>query len=295
MVRSKRLMKTRLTAYTFLFPNILGFVVFILLPVVFSFAMSFTNWDGYNWPDFIGLKNFGRMINSESFRISLVNTLIFSFFSVPFTIAISTLMAVGMNVPGKGVYLFRLLIFVPYVSSTIAIAAVWNLILHPTMGPVNHLLMDLGIRNPPGWFSSSASAMSGVIIISIWKHLGYFMVIMLAALQGIPRSLYECSLIDGANPRQQFFKITLPMLSPALFFASVIGIINSFKVFDLIYALTEGGPGRATNVLAFTIYQEAFIRFRFGYASSLALFLFLIIMIVTYIQFRGQKKWVHYV
>lgn len=291
---NKLLLKTRITAYTFLLPNIVGFVAFVLLPVVFSFGMSFTDWDGYNAANFIGLENYVKMFGNETFRISLKNTLIYTFFSVPVAVATSMVLAVILNTAAKGIKFFRLFIFLPYVSSTIAIAAVWNLILHPSLGPVNHLLASLGVENLPRWFSSSTWALPGVIVISIWKHIGYFMVIILAALQGIPSSLYECSEIDGANSVQRFFKITVPMLTPAIFFASVIGLINSFKVFDLIYALTEGGPGRATNVLAYTIYQEAFIRYDMGYASALALFLFVTIMIFTFIQFRGQQKWVHY-
>jgi ABC-type sugar transport system permease subunit len=137
-------------------------------------------------------------------------------------------------------------------------------------------------------------ALPGVILVSVWKHLGFYMVILLAALQGIPRSLYDCAEIDGAGVLPRFFRITVPMLTPALFFCTVIGVINSFKVFDLIYALTEGGPGRATNVLAYTIYQQAFLRYQMGYASALAVFLFLVIIIFTLVQFRGQRRWVQY-
>ena len=162
------------------------------------------------------------------------------------------------------------------------------------MGPVNSFLMGMGISDPPRWLSSTEWALFSVIVVSIWKRVGYFMVIFLAGLQGIPDQLYESANIDGASRMRQFFSITLPMLSPTIFFASIIGIIQSFKVFDLIYALTEGGPGRATNVLAYTIYQEAFIKYKFGYASAISYFLFAIILVVTIIQFRGQKKWVHY-
>lgn len=289
-----RLWKTRLTAYAFLLPNMIGFVAFIVIPVAFSFAMSFTNWDGHLQRDFVGFANYARMFANETFQISLVNTLVYTFFSVPVAVAIAIVFAVLLNRGGKAITAFRLFIFLPYVSSTIAIAAVWNLILHPSLGPVNQFLVQLGIGDPPRWFSSSQWALVSVIAVSIWKNVGYFMVIILAALQGIPSTLYESADIDGANPIQQFFRITIPLLTPAVFFAMVIGIIQSFKVFDLIFALTEGGPGRATNVLAYTVYQEAFQRFRMGYASALAVFLFLVIMIFTLVQFRGQKKWVQY-
>lgn len=289
-----RLWKTRLTAYTFLLPNMIGFLVFVVFPVAFSFAMSFTNWDGHLQREFIGFGNYVRMFGNETFRISLSNTLVYTFFSVPVAVAIAIVFAVLLNQGGRLITGFRLFIFLPYVSSTIAIAAVWNLILHPSLGPVNQALASIGFEELPRWFSSSQWALTSVIIVSIWKNVGYFMVIILAALQGIPSSLYESADIDGASPLQKFFRITIPLLTPAVFFAMVIGIIQSFKVFDLIFALTEGGPGRATNVLAYTVYQEAFQRFRMGYASALAVFLFVVIMLFTFIQFRGQKKWVQY-
>lgn len=294
MASTMTLRQTRITAYTFLLPNLIGFVVFIVLPVIFSFTMSFTNWDGYLQREFIGFGNYVRMFENETFRISLTNTLVFTFFSVPVAVAMAIVLAVLLNYGSKMITAYRLFIFLPYVSSTIAIAAVWNLILHPSLGPVNQILIKLGIENVPRWFSSSQWALFSVIIVSIWKNVGYFMVIILAALQGIPSSLYECAEIDGAGRLQRFFNITIPLLTPAIFFATVIGIIQSFKVFDLIFALTEGGPGRATNVLAYTVYQEAFMRYRMGYASALAVFLFTVIMVFTFIQFRGQKKWVQY-
>jgi ABC-type sugar transport system permease subunit len=294
MANYSNLRSTRKTAYLFLLPNTVGFVVFIVFPVISSFIMSFTNWDGYRLHEFIGLQNYIQMFQNESFQISLKNTLIYTVFSVPIALSLAIILAVILNKGGKLITFYRTAIFLPYVSSTIAIAAVWNLILHPSLGPINNFFISLGIQNPPRWFSSSQWALSSVIFVSIWKNIGYYMVIALAALQGIPSSLYEAALIDGANPQQRFFRITIPLLTPAIFFSFVIGMINSFKVFDLIFALTEGGPGRATNVLAYTIYQEAFGRYQMGYASALAMFLFLIIMIMTLIQFRGQEKWVHY-
>lgn len=154
--------------------------------------------------------------------------------------------------------------------------------------------MSIGITSPPKWLSSKDWAMTAVIVMSVWKSIGYYMIIFLAGLQGIPDYLYEASRIDGANKVQQFFKITIPSLSPTIFFSTIIGIIGSFKVFDQVYMLTEGGPGRATNVLAYTVYMEAFTRHRLGYASAVAYILFIMILIVTVIQFRGQKKWVNY-
>jgi len=174
------------------------------------------------------------------------------------------------------------------------VAVVWNMMFHPSMGPVNNLLYALGVENPPKWSASTTWAMPTVIMASIWKNAGYYMVIYLAALQGIPRELYEAARIDGASGWQCFRRITWPLLTPSTFFVSMMLTISSFKVFDLIYVMTGGGPGRATNVLVFTIYDSAFVSFEYGYSSAIALVLFVIVMAITVLQFRMEKKWVNY-
>ena len=168
------------------------------------------------------------------------------------------------------------------------------MIFHPTRGPLNLFLSHIGISNPPQWLVSSSTALVSVMIVAIWKQAGYYMVIILAGLQSIPKHLYEAAEIDGANGLKRFFHITLPMLSPTMFMVTILALISSFQVFDLISIMTEGGPGRATNVLVYRIYQEGFKYLNFGYASAMAYFLFIIILIITLIQFRGQKKWVTY-
>lgn len=278
----------------FLLPNIIGFMLFTFIPVIAALFYSFTSWNGFTSPSFIGLGNFIELFQDTTFSISFWNTIYYTGVSVPVTLALSLLVAVLLNNKIKGIKFFRTAFFLPYISASVAIAVVWQLLYHPAMGPINNFLQGLGITEPPRWLSSSSWAMTAVIIVSTWRFVGYYMVIFLAGLQGIPDYLYEAAEIDGATNWQQFWKITLPMLSPTIFFVLIIAIIKSFKVFDLIYILTEGGPGRATNVLAYTVYQEAFVKYKFGYASAMSYVLFIMIMIVTLIQFRGQRKWVSY-
>ncbi|NWQ42239.1 sugar ABC transporter permease [Bacillus sp. EB106-08-02-XG196] len=293
-VRSKTIRRNRIIAYTFLLPNIIGFLIFILIPVIASFFMSFTSWNGFGVVEFIGLDNYKQLLNDENFKISFFNSILFMVISVPITLFLSMLIAVALNQGIRFVKVFRTAVFLPYVTATIAVAAVWQLIFNPTMGPINGVLMNLGIDQPPGWLSSPTWALISVSIVYIWHSVGYYMVLFLAGLQSIPDYLYEAAELDGAGPISKFFNITVPMLSPVLFFTTIIGVINSFKVFDLIYVLTGGGPGRSTHVLVYDIYNTAFKQFEYGYASAMAYVLFLLILVISIIQFRGQKKWVNY-
>ncbi|WP_284645139.1 carbohydrate ABC transporter permease [Paenibacillus silviterrae] len=291
---SRQTRRNRVIGYTFLLPNIIGFLMFICIPVVASFLMSFTEWNGFGEIEFIGLSNYMRLWEDETFRISLLNSLIMTGVSVPATLLLAILAAVALNKGIKAVKLFRTAIFLPHITATIAVAVVWQLLYNPTMGPINGMLRSLGIDEPPTWLASSQWALISVIIVSIWHSIGYYMILYLAGLQGIPKDLYEAAEIDGAGKVSQFRNITLPMLSPVIFFTVIIGIINSFKVFDLIFVLTKGGPGRSTHVLVYDIYHTAFQRFEYGYASAMAYVLFTIILIITVIQFQGQKRWVNY-
>jgi multiple sugar transport system permease protein len=293
-VKSKTIKRNRIIAYTFLLPNIIGFLVFILIPVIASFFMSFTSWNGFGVIEFIGIDNYKQLLKDENFKISFFNSILFMVISVPITLFLSMLIAVALNQGIRFVKVFRTAVFLPYVTATIAVAAVWQLIFNPTMGPINGVLMNLGIDQPPGWLSSPTWALISVSIVYIWHSVGYYMVLFLAGLQSIPDYLYEAAELDGAGPISKFFNITVPMLSPVLFFTTIIGVINSFKVFDLIYVLTGGGPGRSTHVLVYDIYNTAFKQFEYGYASAMAYVLFLLILVISIIQFRGQKKWVNY-
>jgi multiple sugar transport system permease protein len=290
----KKTFKKNLVAYSFILPNLLGFTIFTLVPMLFALGLAFMSWDGANPIQFVGLKNFQKMLHDETFKISTFNTLYYVVCTVPATMVCSLFLAVLLNRPFKGRNIFRAIYFFPYVASLVAVAVVWNMMFHPSMGPINNLLRVLGVQNPPAWSASTTWAMPTVILASIWKNMGYYMVIYLAALQGIPAELYEAARIDGATPWQCFKKITLPLLTPATFFVTMMLTISSFKVFDLVYVMTGGGPGRATNVLVFTIYDSAFVSFEYGYSSAIAMVLFAIVLVITLLQFRMEKKWVSY-
>ena len=287
-------LKKNLVAYSFILPNFLGFMILTMIPILFSFVLSVCEWDSANPIKFVGLDNFTRMLTDDTFKISMKNTLYYAVGTVPVTMFLALMLALLMNSKIKGVVAFRAIIFFPYVASLVAVAVVWNALFHPDMGPVNSLLSMIGVQNPPRWSASTTWAMPTIIGLSIWKSVGYYVIVYLAALQGIPRELYESAKIDGANSFQRFCCITWPMVTPTTFFVTIMLTIFAFKVFDIMYITTQGGPGRATNVLVYHIYNRAFIGFEFGYASALSVVLFAIVLIVTIIQFRTEKKFVSY-
>ena len=286
--------KSRRTGYLFLLPNFIGFAIFTLIPVIAALMLTFVRWDFANPMRFVGLNNFMRLFRDETFKISLWNTIYYTIVSVPLTMGISLMLAILLNKIVKGVKFLRTIYFFPYITSMVAVAIVWNMLYNPSMGPINNILRDLGINNPPGWTASSDWAMTAIILMSVWKQIGYYMVIYLAGLQGIPGHLYEAATIDGANTWQKFRYITLPMLTPTTFFVSIMLIIGSFKVFTQVIVMTGGGPGRASKVLVLHIYEQAFLYFRFGYSSAIAMVLFLIVITITIIQFKKEEKWVNY-
>ena len=199
-------------------------------------------------------------------------------------------LAVLINQKIKGIGIFRTAIFFPYVASVVAVAAVWQMLFQKDMGLVNEVLRAIGVADPPGWFASTKWALAAVIIVNIWKNMGYYMIIYLAALQDIPTSLVEAGMLDGANAWQRFWRIKWPLLGNATFFVVMMLTINCFKSFDLIYALTEGGPGTATTLLSQYIYNQSFISWDYGRASAAAMVLFAIVAVITLFQFRLEKK-----
>jgi multiple sugar transport system permease protein len=190
--------------------------------------------------------------------------------------------------------LFKVIYFMPFISSIVAVAVVFQVLFHPTKGPINQLLLKLGVENPPGWIADVTFALPSVMLIMIWTGIGFNLIIYLAGLQNIPKELYEAAEIDGATAWSQFTKITIPLVSPTTFLLFVTGVISSFKVFDLIIVLTNGGPANSTITPVVYLYQQAFVELKTGYASAISLVMFVIILIITYIQFIGQKKWVNY-
>ncbi len=275
---------------SFILPNFIGFFLFIMLPVLFSFFLSFNEWDGFNEMTFVGLKNFGRIFKDSVFRAALWQTVVYVIFTVGITLVASLGLAVLLNQKLRGVNFFRSAVFFPHVASIVAVGVVWNAMLQKDFGPVNEFLRWIGITNPPGWTASTSWSIPSVIIVSVWQNMGYFMIVYIAALQDIPVSLYEASTIDGANKWQQFKRITLPMLTPAHFFVFMMLTINSFKIFSLIMVMTEGGPGTSTTMLSYYIYNQSFISWDYGKASAASMILFLIVATITVIQFRIEKK-----
>lgn len=275
---------------SFILPNFIGFFLFIMLPVLFSFFLSFNEWDGFNEMTFVGLKNFGRIFKDSVFRAALWQTVVYVIFTVGITLVASLGLAVLLNQKLRGVNFFRSAVFFPHVASIVAVGVVWNAMLQKDFGPVNEFLRWIGITNPPGWTASASWSIPSVIIVSVWQNMGYFMIVYIAALQDIPVSLYEASTIDGANKWQQFKRITLPMLTPAHFFVFMMLTINSFKIFSLIMVMTEGGPGTSTTMLSYYIYNQSFISWDYGKASAASMILFLIVATITVIQFRIEKK-----
>ena len=278
----------------FVLPNLICFALFTLIPVITGLAISFTNYDGFDKMDFVGLSNYVRLFKDSYFSISLRNNFVYMLICVPAQLVCGLLLAMGIAGKSKLNALLKVMLFFPSITSMVVVSMVWMVLLNPVQGPINQALMAMGIANPPGWLTSSSWALYTVIFIMVWKSSGYYMVMFFGGLQAIPDTLYEAASIDGANRLRQFWHITIPLLSPTTFMVMVLATINSFKVFDAIKIMTNGGPGRSTNVLVFRIYQESFVYYRFGYGSAIAMVLFVIVLILTLIQFRGQKKWVTY-
>lgn len=289
--RGSRLrLRNALIGWSFILPNFIGFALLTLVPIIVLFYMSFTNWNVFGKADWVGLANFQRLIGDGSFRISVINTLYYSAMHIPLTIVVSLGLALLLNNKLRGVAFFRTAAFFPYITSIVAIAVVWNLLFSPEYGPINEFLRFIGIQNPPGWLTSPQWAMPAVVIVSTWRDMGYYMILFLAGLQTVPRELHEAARVDGASIWQRFVNVTLPCLRPTMFFVTVMLTINSFKIFDLILVMTEGGPGQSTLVMSQFIYRKGFEESQFGYASAAAVVLFFMCIIVTILQFLWNRK-----
>lgn len=283
----------KLWSIFFLAPYVIGLLVFWIGPVIASIFISFTKWELVGSPVWVGFNNYKQLFSDEIFIKSLINTAYYTILSVPLSMICSLLLAVAMNQKLKGIVVFRTAFFMPYISSMVAVALLWSWIYNPQYGILNYFLELIGI---PGqnWLGDPKWAMPALVFMSVWKGLGYNMMIWLAALQGIPEDLYEAARIDGANKWQQFKNITVPLLSPTTFMLLILSIINSFKVFEQSYIMTKGGPAHATMTMVLYIYSNAFEWLKMGYASAMAYILAIIILVLTVIQLRLQKKWVHY-
>ncbi|SFL31792.1 carbohydrate ABC transporter permease [Halanaerobium salsuginis] len=284
--------KQAIAGYLFILPNLIGFFIFVFVPLIASFILSFFSWDLVNEPTYVGLENFKMMFSRPLFCKTLLNTIYYTFGVVPLTIILGLFLAVLVNNTKKN-FVYKFSFFMPYLIPMVGAALIWQSIYMPNFGILVYLLDKIGI-NSPQWLSDPNWAMPAIIIMSVWKSIGFTFIVLLAGLQGIPARYYEAARIDGASPIQQFFKITVPLLTPTIFFAVVISMIDSFKVFDQAFILTKGGPADATKTLVYYIYTQGFEYFRMGYASSIGWFLLIIIFTITVFQFIYQRKWVSY-
>lgn len=293
-MRKYGLRKNHLYGYLFIAPNMMGIIVFFLIPALFSLYLAFVDWNfTQKEKTFIGLDNFTRLFADEVFRTSLKNTLIF-LAAVPVTVLLSFLAAVVLNRQVYWKKTIRTMFFMPYITSGVANSFVWMLLFEPKQGPINQFLQRLGVENPPGWLSSIETSMLAIDMIWVWFLLGYNMIIYLAALQEVPQEIVEAAVIDGANPLQRVYSITVPLVSPTTLFLLITGFIVTIKHFGIIQAITQGGPGNSTSVLSLFVYKTAFRYYQMGYASAISWVLFLLILSITLVQWKLQKKWVHY-
>ncbi len=280
-------------AWVFILPALLGLFVFRLGPIIFAFFMSFTHWDIFSPPDWVGFSNYAEMFSDPTFWTMLKNTFIFSGIYVPSVMVIGLVLAVLVNQKFRGVNTFRAIFFSPVVTSAVAIGLVWGWLLSPKYGLLNNFLQLFNVAGP-SWLGDPKWALMSIAFVMTWKMAGYYMILFLAGLQDIPVVLYEASRIDGATPKQTFWHVTLPLLSPTTFFVLIIAIIDSFRNFQIIYTMTRGGPGVSSTTLVYSIYQNAFVFYRMGYASAIAYVLLAIVGGITLANFYLKKRWVKY-
>jgi len=285
-----------LAGFLFVSPMLLGVFVLVLLPIVATFVLSFADWNfvaGWDGIDWIGFDNFRKLLEDSLFIRSVRNNLIF-LLAVPVYMIISMMLAVLID---RYVYMkgyFKVAYFMPYISNIVAVAVVWQVLFHPSYGPINQTLKALGMSDPPKWIADPHFALASIMMITVWISIGFNLIVYIAGLQSIPRDLYEAADIDGASGWTKFVRITVPLLSPTSFFLLVTGIISTFKVFDIIAVLTQGGPIGSTSMMVWYLYDQAFTNLKIGYASSVAVVLFVFVFLITLGQWAAQKKWVNY-
>ncbi len=290
-----------LTASSFLIPSLIGFAIFYFAPMVISVFISLTDWngldrlfaDGFVKQHFIGLANYKDILASPEFWKVLKNTFTYIILYIPLMLIVSISVAGLLSQKRRGVGAFRVIYYIPVLTSWVAASLIWKSILAPQYGAMNNILALFGIEGP-GWLLDEKWAMPAIVLVSVWKDMGFFGLILLSGMVGINRSYYEAAEIDGAGAWTRFLKITLPLLTPSIFYVLIVSLINSFQLFPQIMIMTDGGPNGATQVMVERIYKYGFRYFKMGYASAFSWILFVIILIFTAIQMRGQKRWVNY-
>jgi len=293
---SRMALQENITGYLFILPNLIGLAVFTFFSIGFSLFISFTDWNlvgQLSQVNVVGFENYMNVFQDGYFWASLWNNLWF-LMVVPVKILLSLLFAVALHQFVIGRKALRVIYFLPHITNMAAILVVWNLLFHPEKGPVNSVLMSLGVEHPPMWLLDSFWAKPNIALFDIWSSVGFYTMIYLAALQNVNQELYESAEIDGAGAIRKFRSITVPMISPTTFFLMILMIVGSFQQWSNIQIMTQGGPGSSTYVLGYYIYSMGFNYYQMGYASAVAWLLCIIIVLFTLIQFRLQKKWVHY-
>lgn len=287
----KNKIREALWGYLFITPNFIIVLIFTIFPVFFSLYISMTDWNILSNANFIGWANYQRIMSDPVAKETFFNTFYFAVISVPINVVLTLVLAVLMNQKLRGITFYRTAFYLPVITASVAVSLMFMWIL-ANNGLMNQFLELLGLA-PVKWLTDTKVALNSVIGVTIWKGLGLNMIIFLAALQDIPTELLEAASIDGANRFQQFIKITVPLISPVIFFVTITGVIGSFQSFDLVYNMTRGGPGHATTVIGYYIWQQAFNYMKMGYGSALAYVLFIAILIFTLIQWVLRKRWVY--
>jgi multiple sugar transport system permease protein len=280
-------------ALLFLAPTLIGLAVLSAGPILATLGISLTNWDMLTAPDFAGLDNYTRLLGDPRFLRALQNTFFYTFVSVPLGLVLALGLAAALNQQIRGISLIRTAYFLPLVTSATAVALVWLWIYSPA-GPLNRLLITVGLT-PQRWVADPTLAMPSIIAMSIWQGLPANVIIFLAGLQAIPSEYYDAASVDGAGRRARFRNVTLPLLTPSIFFTGILALIGAFQVFDQVYVMANPGkPSEATITLVYFIYENGFRNFKMGYASAASWILFLIVAAFTLVYFRLQNRWVHY-
>ena len=281
-----------IAGYLFLLPNLIGFLIFSLIPIAATFGLTLTDWNLIGTRTFVGLDNYLKLVNDKLFWQTARNTVAYTVGAVPAGVFIAFWLALLLNRKMRGVVFFRTVFFLPHVTLTVAIAIVWAWIYHPELGLLNYLLGLIGIDGPR-WLQSTTWAMPAIIIMSNWKGIGYAMLIFLAGLQAIPQELLEAATIDGASPFQRLRHIVVPLLAPTTFFILVTSFIGAMQAFDQFYVMTQGGPAYSTTTLVMYIFQNGFEWFQMGYAATVAVVLFACIFVITALQWRLAGSWAY--
>lgn len=292
--------KRIIQAVPFMLPSVLGMIIFSFLPIVISVVISLTDWNGLDHLNgqtlkscIVGLDNYSRILQSTEFWSVLLHTVYYIVLYIPLVLVMSLFIASILNRNIRGIGVFRVLYYIPVLTSWVAASLIWKWVLSPQYGVVNQLLGYIGITGP-NWLTDKIWAMPAIVLASVWKDMGFYGLFLLSGLKAIDPGYYEAARVDGAGRIRQFFSITIPLLTPSLFFCVIMALINAFQLFPQVQIMTEGGPNGATQVMVERIYTYGFKYFKMGYAAAYSWILFVIIFLLTLVQMKLQRKWVHY-